>query len=288
MSCYRLAGQEFHFPCPVLELGPFEITLTQPGTAEQAVPFVPHLFLGNKLISRTLGWVAGAQRQVEVLDSSQGLLLKTAGCNDFLVAPHGDTITKIGSQGEFGPLDRQVIIGPALVLALALRGTWCLHASAVIYNENLLVFLGESGQGKSSLAASLAVQAPWRLAADDILPVTMGKEDLIAWPHFPQLKLPLDAQPAPALPEQIPVRSVCILTDVNEDAQPALELLPAGQAVEALLSHTAGTRLFPPPLLAQHLAFCSAAAPRLPFYRLAYPHRWESLPVIRNLLEGTC
>ena len=288
MSYYRLAGQNFDFSCPVSELEPFEIHGTETGTAEQAVPFVPHLFPGSILISRTVGWVAGAQRQVEVFDISQGMLLKIAGCNDFLVTPHGETITQIGAQGEFNRLDRQVIAGPALVLALALRATWCLHASAVIYNENLLVFLGESGQGKSSLAASLAELAGWRLAADDILPVTLAPQHVHAWPHFPQLKLDVHAQPGPGLPERLPVRLVCVLADTDGQHPPGLEPLPSGQAVQALLGHTAGTRLFPPDLLAQHLAFCSAAVLRLPSYRLAYPHRWEAVPLIKDLLESLC
>ncbi len=184
--------------------------------------------------------------------------------------------------------DRQILLGPALVLALALRGTWSLHASAAIYKDALILFLGESGQGKSTLAAYLANEAGWRLAADDILPVTMGTDGVTAWPRFPQLKLPVDAQPGPGLPEQLSISKVCVLSGAGEDEMPALERLPASQAIQAFLGHTAGTRLFTPELLGKHLAFCSQAAERAPVYRLTYPHRWDALPIVKDLLEKTC
>jgi hypothetical protein len=300
MICYRLAGQVFYFSYPVLELKPFEVSSTQQGTAEQAVPFVPHSFLKKEsnvlspvpattsFACQTVGWVGGAERLVEVVDTPRGILLKVAGGGEFFIAPRGDTIRKANPPEELSQLDREIIAGPALVLALALRGVWSLHASAVLYKDKGLVFLGESRQGKSTLAAYCSQNPGWRLVADDILPVTMVPDHLIAWPHFPQLKLAVDAQPGPSLPEQLPISVVCMMTDTDKDDQLELKLLPAGEAVQVLLGHTAGTRMFDPDLLARHLAFCSEAAERVPVYRLTYPQRWEALPRIKDLLEHIC
>lgn len=299
MARYRLAGQDFYFPCPVPELEPFEITGTENGTAEKAVPFVPHSFLKNEsgaalpvpaplaLTRQTVGWVGSAQRQVEVYNTSRGMLLKVAGGGEFFITPHGETISKVDPQEELSQLDREIITGPALVLALALRGVWSLHASAAMYNDKVIVFLGESRQGKSTLVASLA-EAGWQLVSDDILPVTGDPSGMQAWPRFPQLKLPPGSQPGPHLPEQLPLGKICLLLPAGKDDTPAVQLLPPGEAVKALLAHTAGARLFEPDLLSRHLEFCARSAAQVPAYRLAYPHRRDALPIIKNYLESLC
>jgi hypothetical protein len=290
MKCYRVAGQEFYFDCPVPELASYEITGTQQGTADEAVPFVSPAFLKNELIARTEGWVSGAQRKVETWPAPPGLLLRVAGGSDFYISPGGQAIVsarKGQGSGGLNVTDRQILLGPALVLALALRGTWCLHASAALFNDNLIACLGESGQGKSTLGLYLAA-TDWRLVADDILPMTMGSDRVAAWPRFPQLKLPMDAQPGPGLPEQLSISNVCVLMNAEPDEMPGLQRLPAGQSVQVFLGHTAGTRLFDPEVLAKHLTFCSRAAEQVPVYRLSYPHRQDALPIVRELLESLC
>jgi hypothetical protein len=291
MACYRLAGQEIHFPGSVPEAALFEITSPENGAAEEAVRFDSALPALTKLISHTEGWVANAQRRAEFWSVSVGFLMRIEGGNDFIIRPDGREI-RCASQVQGGEIlnetDRQILLGPVIVLALALRGTWSLHASAAIYKDSLILFLGESGQGKSTLAGSLAREPGWQLAADDILPVSMGTDNVVAWPRFPQLKLPVDAQPGLGLPEQLSISKVCVLSNADVDQMPALERLPASQAVQAYLGHTAGTRLFTPDLLGKHLAFCSQAAGRVPVYRLTYPHRWEALPIVKDLLEKIC
>lgn len=291
MVSYRLAGQKFHFPGRLPEAAPFEISNPVEGTAEQAVPFVAQALLDNKLIARTEGWVANAQRGVEVWSNPAGLLVKVAGSSDFSISPDGKEIRCANQEQdnvELNETDRQILLGPVLVLALALRKTWSLHASAAIFNDTLVLFLGESGLGKSTLAAYLANQAGWRLAADDILPVSMGAEGVLAWPRFPQLKLPMQAQPGPDLPEQLSISQVCVLSEAGTEDLPALQRLSTTQTVQVYLGHTAGTRLFDPDLLSEHLAFCSRAADQVPVYRLTYPHRREALPIIQELLEKIC
>jgi hypothetical protein len=291
MASYRLGGQEIHFPGLLPEAAPFEIISNNEETAERAVPFVLSALPKSKLISRTEGWVAGAQRDLETWSAATGFLVRVAGGSDFIISPDGKEV-RCASQQQGGEIlneaNRQILLGPVIVLALALRGVWSLHASVAIFNDNLILFLGESGQGKSTLAAYLANNEGWRLAADDILPVSMGVESVMAWPHFPQLKLPMQAQPGPGLPEQLPIGKVCVLSDAGVDEMPGLELLPASQAVQVWLGHTAGTRLFNPDLLSKHLVFCSRAAEQVPVRRLMYPHQWKALPQIKKLLENIC
>jgi hypothetical protein len=295
MPIYCLAGQRFRFSRPIAELKPFE---TDNGAADEAASFVSYSFPGNEssgLVARTRGWVGGAQRMVEVYAAPRGFLLKVEDGGEFFIAPHGEAISKSGWQHiaqapapDISKLDREIILGPALVLALALRDVWSLHASAAIYKENVIVFLGESGQGKSTLAGYLSQSAGWRLAADDLLPVIMDANGISALPRFPQLKLPIDSQPGAGLPERLPLKNVCVLMYAEPDQMPELQKIPTAQTVQSLLTHIAGARMFNTSLLAKHLEFSTQAAKQISAYRLIHPHRLEALPLVREFLENLC
>lgn len=285
MSHYFLAAQEFYFAFHIPELEAFAINN---GVAVEAAPFISSEFRESELISRLKGWVANAHRLLEVYDVPSGILLKVEGGGEFLIAGHGKTIGKSDPKTELSRLDREVILGPGLVLALALRGVWSFHASAVMYKESLIIFLGESGQGKSTLAAYLSQSPGWRLVADDILPVSMDTNGVNVFPHFPQLKMPVDAQPSVGLPESLPLKHICILTPAATDEMPELQITSTAQTVQAFLGHVAGTRMFNALLLSRHLEFSTRAAKQVSAYRLAYPHRPEVLPIIRDFLEKIC
>jgi hypothetical protein len=65
------------------------------------------------------------------------------------------------------------VVGPILGVALAQRGNLVLHGSAVRRDGMALAIVGESEQGKSTLAAALA-RGGWGFVADDLVPVTPG------------------------------------------------------------------------------------------------------------------
>jgi hypothetical protein len=157
-----------------------------------------------------------------------------------------------------------------------------------MFRENVIVFLGESGQGKSTLAAYLSQNAGWRLVADDILPVKMDPNGASVLPRFPQLKLPMNSQPGVDLPEHLPLKYICILTHAEPDQMPELQKLSTAQVVQSLLSHIAGTRMFDASLLVKHLEFSTQIAKQIPAYRLIHPRRRNTLPLIREFLEKIC
>ncbi|GAB4546377.1 MAG: hypothetical protein Fur002_21390 [Anaerolineales bacterium] len=225
-------------------------------------------------LTQTRGWIAGRERGVETYAAQDGLLLRVEGGGEYLL--------RAGAKLPDG--ERDIIYGPVIVLAQALQNVWSLHASAALHGETLIAFLGESGAGKSTLSAYLGGQRNWRRAADDILAVKLDAAQLVALPRLiPQLKL--TAPPARALPEFAPLRAVCLIQPAEASAEPTLTPMSAAQTAQALLAHTAGTRMFPPELLQRHLEFCAQAAPLLQGYALTYPHRQAALPKTEELLE---
>ncbi len=277
MASYRMAGLEFSFGgLTVSELSSFEI---EDNGQTALLPDPAHLTLS----SQTVGWVGERQREVEVWSARNGTLLKVNGGSDFFISADGGCISCRSDLQELVKLDQEILLGPALVLALSVRDVWCLHASAVICKNRLIAFLGESGQGKSTLAAYLST-----VVADDILPVTFTAGEIQAWPYFPQLKLPFNAQPGAKFPERMPLDLICILAPADVDAAPELQLLAMGQAVQSVLRHTAGSRMFDAALLVNHLNFCAEIGSRIPVYQLAYPHRKDVIPHIKELLENIC
>ncbi len=72
-------------------------------------------------------------------------------------------------------------------LLLSIRGRAVYHAGAVRVNERAVVFMGASGSGKSSLAASFALSG-YPFLTDDVLPIGDGLPPL-ACPHASSVRL---------------------------------------------------------------------------------------------------
>jgi hypothetical protein len=91
---------------------------------------------------------------------------------------------------------RLFLLGAVLAGALHQQGLLLLHASAVRIGDNSVVFMGEKGHGKSTLAAALQIcpNNNYDLLADDIVALKVtGKSTSFVIPGFPQLKLWPDA-----------------------------------------------------------------------------------------------
>ena len=289
---YRLAGQDVRSTQPLAEMVSFEL----PGSGHHFCPIEPGT--ANKLLYQGSGWIGGKWRKIESWSASPGFWLKVAGASDFYISGDGQAVVQAINAHEIpakAPLthlsgiNRDILLGPALVLALALQEIWCLHASAVVFKGQVIAILGESGQGKSTLAAYLgtrSVQPDWKLAADDILPVSQDSNGTVARPYFPQLKLPARAQPSTGLPEQLPLARVFISTKAPLDTPAAIQPISPRQSAQALIRHTVAARLFDPPLLQEHLFACAAMTNHIPVSRLVYPHQREVLPYVQELLEN--
>lgn len=254
-------------------------------------------------LSRTTGTLDDRTVTITArFDPSAGYAIDLDGGPSFRVTADGRDITLVHPCpiALDDPFLSQVILGPALLLALALHGTFALHASAVAIGGRAAVFLGDSGAGKSTLAAALGSRGGgWQRLADDVLPVALDADDIaVALPEYPQLKLPPEAQyvAGGGRPERVPIAALYLLDMSPDDASApttaptatpitsasavTCEPITGSQALTTLIAHTIASRLFAPDLAARHFAFCAAVASAVPMKRLSYPRRFDAFDAV--------
>lgn len=232
-----------------------------------------------------------------------------------------------GSLVEFDPepgVDeknlRLFLLGPALSLILHQRDFLVLHASGVCFANSgvepmAVAFLGESGEGKSTMAAML-YERGHRAVADDIIPVPApwapGAADtmLLVPPGFPMFKLwppsvealyeeaaniPLLVPNAPEYPRRekraerefertaVPLGAVFVLESGPEIR---CERLTAHAALMALVRNSYWVAELPPNQRERHFRQCSALAARIAVFRLQRPRDLGRLTEVAGCVEA--
>lgn len=317
---YRVAGRTLVTDVSLAALLAFE--------ARDPVPHKRSAWLespaepGWQLVYRGPGWIGAGWRTVECRSGPDGYRVAVDDGGNYWIAADGSAIARLAiDAGAPEHIVTETILGPALILALALRGVFCLHASALVHGDQALAFPGESESGKSTLALQISKTGglAWRRLADDVLPIALSPDGPVALPRFPQLKLPPASQPGGDFPERLPLAAVYALDaprtsgrrtlasghdkdcqeadggiDVAEDdsthaagdpsapGDVALRRIGAREAMLTLVRHTVAARLFDADLSARHMAFCAAVADALPVRHLGYPHRLGVLPHVRK------
>jgi hypothetical protein len=122
----------------------------------------------------------------------QKFLLRVDGVAQYLIE-NGNSITIDRSEGGSDEEIRLFLLGSAFGALIHQRGMFPLHGSAVVVNNQALVFSGISGAGKSTLAAGF-VKRGYKLLADDVCVVTLDIDGRpIVHPAYPQMKLWADS-----------------------------------------------------------------------------------------------
>lgn len=215
--------------------------------------------------------VGARECRVRCLSTPGCDFLHVSGAGAFAIPHEGDRVEADPEPGAGEAALEEALLGPASALALARRGIFLFHASAVVLDHGVIGFLGESGAGKSTLARLLAAEGLAR-AADDLLAVTsIRSAGPAALPHFPQLKL--DAAEMAAILDLEPRYPLLGLYELAPAEKVGAEALPAVGAAALLLRHTIAGRLFAKDLLAEQLGFAAGLAGRVPVHRLGVPRR---------------
>ncbi len=233
--------------------------------------------------------VAGRERAVRCMRSDLGFILEMEGFRPVHVSQDGDQITRLAPL-PLPPGDPEIeaLFGPAFILSLALKGVFCLHASALELGHPA-AFLGPSGAGKSTLARIASESRRAVRLSDDVLPVTVFEGAVLALPGYPQLKLGIGEQWGSDRPEGVLLQALYVLSvpGVPAPGGGAAEilLLTRRDAVLSLARHTVASRLFDRDLTERHLRFCEDVASRIPVQALGYPRSLDVLPDVFTAID---
>ena len=261
---YRVVGVPIHADAPIQALEPFR-TNTQ-----DQLPAPRLTDLSCRRPRRSTGFLAERMRRIELKPAGDGISLRFENLPDVAINAAGDQVV-IGPDPVDPATLHELILGPALLIPLAARGLWPLHASAVKTAGGITLIVGDSGSGKSTLAARTAEAHADKAvrAADDMVHVSQTPTGIEAHQSYPQLKLPAAAQ-CSLSPAQL--HRILILEPVSPSARLVATRLNGTAGLTAMIQHSIAARLFPSALLQAHFTTCRAIAAQVPILRVSYPH----------------
>ena len=246
--------------------------------------------------------------------TEHGFLLRYVDLADFTVNLRGTEIAlahaaAVSSRDTLAHL----LLDQALPMVLGLRGIPTLHASTVVTPRGVCGFLGPTGAGKSTLAASFSA-AGYPALGDDCLAIK-EERGFFAIPAYPGLRLWTDSAESlstewsdapsvahytrkrrilstPAI-ERFPARLerlaviYCLTREtagggVGELSAPAIEPLRANEVFLQLLSASFMLDITDRAVLTRNLRFIERLLNAVPVRRLRIPDGFSSLPKVRD------
>jgi len=192
---------------------------------------------------------------------------------------------------------------------LALHGVLVLHAgSCVTPSGQGVVFVGNTGQGKSSLVTALG-QLGWPLLGDDACRMVRSGDDWYAQPSYPGVRLTgksraalvpsleswpmargsdkrrvVPAQSLPALSEFVPVGLVVELG--GEQKIPTARPLTLSESTAVVARHSFHLAPSEKQVAPQAFTLSSALAAAVPCVRLDFPRTWDVYPELIAMIDA--
>ena len=237
------------------------------------------------------------------------------GLGEFLVSPDGTRIV-CRRLAEASMESFQVyLLGQALSFALVKSGAEPLHGTAVVIQQEAICFLGGSGHGKSTLAASF-LDAGHSLLTDDLLVLRPSSKGLDAFPGPPRIKLfpkvarrfmgsvvdgvPMNADSAKhvipiagvrrhAYP--VPLRAIYVLAAPSEmryQRKVRVETMAPREAFLALVGHTFNRFVTGGARLQRQLMEAAHWFHTVPVKKLSFPRNLARLPEVHAAILADC
>ncbi|MEO1672956.1 MAG: serine kinase [Cyanobacteria bacterium J06631_2] len=217
----------------------------------------------------------------------------------------GKTIVFIPAPQALEQAARFYIVGTVMAILLYQRGFLVLHGSVIEIDGEAVIFLGNSGDGKSTTAAALHA-AGYKLVNDDVAPITLGDRPAFLEPGFPQIKM--SPETAEALGYDFDSLPIIHPESVKRGYRPknsfsrsplnikriyvldyglkfASTPITASLATMELSRHSRPTTLYQQGD-AQHFFQCANLVKEQTIYRLERPKSLELLPKIADFIKA--
>ena len=157
-----------------IDPGVLRLTFTckdSPCTPASEPNWFHHWYLPNGAVSISCGKINGFY------------YLRFPGIADFEISIQDNAIRGFPADGVDMFTMRHLLLDQVIPRLLSHQGHLILHASAVCVNDNVLLFLGESGQGKSTLAMALQ-QYGCSLLTDDCVKLEITDSQITCIPNY--------------------------------------------------------------------------------------------------------
>jgi hypothetical protein len=232
-----------------------------------------------------------------------------SGLFEFLVTPdarciHARTLNQTNEEALLAYL-----LVDALSFSMVRLGREPLHATAVLTPHGVVAFLGESGDGKSTLGA-LLVRHGFRLVTDDMLVLTFDADECVAHAGPPRIKLyrhvanrifdagysgvpmnpvtekliiPLNHDQSVNRPH--PLRAIYLIQAHHHGGAvraPGIRQLSPAVAFPQVLAATASHYAFERERLARQFNFLTRLLEKVPVKTLEYPRDENSMATLRD------
>lgn len=281
---YRIAGQSLVFQTPVAALSAF-------AQGEASSSFTEVLARSSEVAllnqdNATLVYQGRAPFENEIQDvacwrQNGHLQLDVSGNPVCSVDAGEDHIHLLNDRSFDDQLNLEVLTGPALILLLAKKGIYCLHAGAVATPLGNIALIAESGTGKSTLSQN--ADQSWQQIADDILPLHFN-ERIEILPEFPQLKLE-SARVASAFTDSLSLDLIVRLVD-DPAEQISMKRLPRTDALLQIVRHTVAAKLFDNDQMREHARFAKRLSGEVAVVEMHFPRDLQRLPELRDTITG--
>jgi hypothetical protein len=264
-------------------------------------------------------WFGNARRDLADMDTSSswyeyGVLpdgsdyLRWPSLFEFVVSADGRHVAAGQLANASAESFQSYLLGWVLSFALVKQGYEPLHATAVVVDGKAVAFLGTSGHGKSTLAASF-LHCGHTLLTDDLLLIREIDGRFVAFPGPPRIKLfphvaaqfqPRKVSLGPMNPESdkvmialerhevhdqpVPMHGFVVL-DVTE-APECLQLEPLSphESFLALVAATFNDRLRAADRLQRQFRVSAAWTDRLSARRATYPRTFSALAAMQRAI----
>jgi hypothetical protein len=237
-------------------------------------------------------------------------LLRFPDIADFILSPNARKISCYPRRIILESTVRHLLLDQVLPRCLAYRRKLMLHASAIMLGHGLLIFIGDSGTGKSTLAGDFH-KAGQPVVADDCLWIVENGELVLAHPTYRGLRLWEDSldflfkektetqavadysskrrvsfrnSPGDAAEGGAPILALIILSPCHPTARSAISLEPLSYREIFISLHKQSFQLNPTDLerMTRHMRALGRIVPRLKVFRLSLPHDYALLPLVRQ------